>query len=151
MRHGAANDCRAAARRTLTCVRGSPATAGASEFTTGSRRDSGSVNKHFVVPPPSFASVPKRYPSVAECIEPGRTRCTHTECRYHLAHRGYWEHRLEPTRDCSLDVAREGPRTLEGVSAILGMSAERVRQIEERAIKQLRHNQTLKRLHHGST
>ena len=78
-------------------------------------------------------------------------RCAHTECRYHLAHRGYWEHRLEPKRDCSLDVAREGPRTLEEVAAIIGVSAERVRQIEERAFEQLKHSQTLKRHHHGST
>lgn len=141
----------AAPRHTLSLVRGSPDAASASKFAIVSRRDSGSVNEHFVVLPPGSASLPKRYPSVAECIEPARTRCTHTECRYHLAHRGYWEHRLEPTRDCSLDVAREGPRTLEEVAAILGVSAERVRQIEERAIKQLRHNQTLKRHHHGST
>ena len=78
-------------------------------------------------------------------------RCAHTECRYHLAHRGYWEHRLEPKRDCSLDVAREGPRTLEEVAAIIGVSAERVRQIEERAFMRLKHNQTLKRHHHGPT
>ena len=38
---------------------------------------------------------------------------TRTECRYHLTHHGYWEHHLKPTRDCSLDVANEGPRTLD--------------------------------------
>jgi len=51
----------------------------------------------------------RRYPGVAECVDggPPGAACTCTECRYHLAHRGYREHHLQPTRDCSLDVAND--------------------------------------------
>ena len=94
----------------------------------------------------------RRYPGVAECVdgEPPGAACTRTECRYHLAHRGYWEHHLKPTRDCSLDVASEGPRTLDEVAEVLGVSGERVRQIEEEALEHLKHNATLKELYDES-
>jgi transcription initiation factor TFIIIB Brf1 subunit/transcription initiation factor TFIIB len=94
----------------------------------------------------------RRYPGVAGCLDDGPpgAACTRTECRYHLAHRGYWEHRLKPTRDCSLDVANEGPRTLDEVAEVLGVSGERVRQIEEEAIEHLKHNATLKELYDES-
>jgi hypothetical protein len=94
----------------------------------------------------------RRYPDIAECVdsEPPGAGCSHTDCRYHLANRGYWEHHLRPTRDCSLDVANEGPHTLDEVAAVLGVSGERVRQIEEEAIEHLKHNATLKRLHDES-
>ena len=91
---------------------------------------------------------PTRYPGVSQCVAAGPPgACSHIECRYHLAHRGYWEHHLLPTRDCSLDVANEGPRTLDEVASVLGVSGERVRQIEERALAQLLKNVVLKRLH----
>lgn len=81
---------------------------------------------------------------MAECVEPGPVGpCQHRECRYHLAHRGYWEHQLTPTRDCALDVANEGPHTLEQVGAALGISGERVRQLEEQAMASLRQSSTL--------
>lgn len=88
----------------------------------------------------------RRYPDLSECVEdgPSSPKCTHTECRYHLAHRGYWEHSHEPTRDCAIDVANEGPHTLDEVAAVLGVSGERVRQVEEQAFEQLRDNPTLK-------
>ena len=94
----------------------------------------------------------RRYPGVAECVDggPPGAACTRTECRYHLAHRGYWEHHLKPTRDCSLDVANEGPRTLDEVAEVLGVSGERVRQIEEEALEHLKHNATLKELYDES-
>ena len=94
----------------------------------------------------------RRYPDVAECVdsEPPGAGCLHTDCRYHLANRGYWEHHLRPTRDCSLDVANEGPHTLDEIAAVLGVSGERVRQIEEEALGQLKHNATLKGLHDES-
>jgi Sigma-70, region 4 len=94
----------------------------------------------------------RRYPDVAECVDSGPpgAGCSRTDCRYHLANRGYWEHHLRPTRDCSLDVANEGPHTLDEVAAVLGVSGERVRQIEEEAIEHLKHNATLKRLHDES-
>lgn len=93
----------------------------------------------------------RRYPAVAECVDPGPVGpCEHRQCRYHLAHRGYWEHQLTPTRDCALDVANEGPRTLEQVGATLDISGERVRQLEEQALASLRQNATLRRLYGGS-
>ena len=93
----------------------------------------------------------RRYPAVPECAEPGPVGpCQHCECRYHLAHRGYWEHQLTPTRDCALDVANEGPHTLEQVGAALGISGERVRQLEEQAMALLRQSTTLRRLYGGS-
>ena len=94
----------------------------------------------------------RRYPGVAECVDggPPGAACARTECRYHLAHRGYWEHHLKPTRDCSLDVANEGPRTLVEVAEVLGVSGERVRQIEEEALEHLKHNATLKELYDES-
>ncbi len=93
----------------------------------------------------------RRYPAVPECVDPGPVGpCQHRQCRYHLAHRGYWEHQLDPTRDCALDVANEGPRTLEQVGVALGISGERVRQLEEQALVSLRRNATLRRLYGGS-
>jgi len=94
----------------------------------------------------------RRYPEIGDCTNDGPPRavCQHTECRYHLAHRGYWEHLHRPTRDCSLDVANEGPHTLDEVALFMGISGERVRQIEEEAIEQLKHSATLKGLHDES-
>jgi Sigma-70, region 4 len=90
----------------------------------------------------------RRYPALAECTddEPPGADCLNTGCRYHLAHRGYWEHHLTPTRDCAIDVANEGPHTLDEVAAVLGVSGERARQIEEQVLEHLKHNETVRRL-----
>lgn len=95
---------------------------------------------------------PSRYPAVADCVDdaPPGAACRHTECRYHLAHRGYWEHSHQPTHDCSLDVANEGPHTLDEVALFMGISGERVRQVEEQALEQLKHSAILKGLHDES-
>lgn len=77
-----------------------------------------------------------RYRTVEECVEGlPEGPCTHRECRYHLARRGYWEHEIEANRDCSLDVANEGPHTIDEVAVALGMSTERVRQLEQHAFE----------------
>lgn len=90
----------------------------------------------------------RRYPHLPVCNQEGPPgTCQQHECRYHLAHRGYSEHQLTPTRDCALDVANEGPRTRDQVAAVLGISDERLRQIEKRAFSRLKRNETLRRLH----
>jgi len=100
------------------------------------------------------ASPPKqpRYSAVADCVDdaPPGSPCPHTECRYHLAYRGYWEHFHRPTHDCSLDIANEGPHTLDEVALFMGISGERVRQVEEQALEQLKHSAILKGLHDES-
>jgi hypothetical protein len=98
-------------------------------------------------PPEEVVRLP-RYSTVEECVEQQpEGPCSHRECRYHLAHRGYWEHQLEPNRDCSLDVANEGPHTLDEVAAALGMSSERVRQLEHQAFDARRLQPTLRQFY----
>ena len=81
----------------------------------------------------------RRFASLDDCShEDGNASCRNTLCRYHLEHRGYGEHRLRPTRDCAIDVANEGEHTTEEVATVLGISRERVRQIEDRALRKLR-------------
>ena len=81
----------------------------------------------------------QRFPLISGCtMPPGEGSCTRTECRYHLAHRGRWEHQLTPTRDCALTVANEGPHSMDEVAVALGMSKERVRQLEESALRKLK-------------
>ena len=41
-------------------------------------------------------------------------------------------------QSCALDLAEDGPRTLEQVAIIMGMSKERARQIEDAVMKKLR-------------
>ena len=47
-------------------------------------------------------------------------------------------------------MANEGPHTLDEVAMFLGLSGERVRQIEEQALELLKHNATMKGLHDES-
>ena len=95
------------------------------------------------LPPPRV-----RFPSVIGCATPaGRGRCVHVSCRYHLAHPDRGARLLSATRDCALLVANEGPHTLEEIAQVLGMTRERVRQIEETAIVKLQGKVALKRLH----
>ena len=93
-----------------------------------------------------------RYPDLPDCVDDGPpdAPCPRTGCRHHLAHRGHWEHRGLPTRDCAIDVANEGPHTLDEIAVFLGLTSERVRQIEEQAFEQLKHNSTMKGLHDDS-
>lgn len=79
------------------------------------------------------------FPNVEACVNPSsQLGCRQTQCRYHLEHRDRYDHRRTTARDCSLAVANEGEHTLEEVAAVLGVSEERVRQLEERALRKLR-------------
>lgn len=80
----------------------------------------------------------RRFPLIDECSHGDGDVCRRTECCYHLEHRGYGEHRMKPKRDCALVVANEGEHTLDEVAAVLGVSAEHVRQVEARALLKLR-------------
>jgi hypothetical protein len=84
----------------------------------------------------------------AECANAPRP-CPFVSCRYHLyldVHQSSGSLTLNfPDADpdelpatCALDVADAGPATLEHVGELLNISRERVRQLEERLIHQLR-------------
>jgi hypothetical protein len=89
--------------------------------------------------PETWPSARRRFPLVSECTLPAEQEiCLRTECRYHLAHRGRWEHALAPTRDCALSFANEGPHSMNEVAVAFGMSKERVRQLEESAFEKLK-------------
>ena len=97
----------------------------------------------------TLLTLPRRFPTVRQCSMPAtplRMPCARTACRYHLAHRAHQEHEKQPTRDCALDVANEGEHTLEEVAVVLGVSKERVRQLEESALTKLRQKPELRRL-----
>lgn len=62
-------------------------------------------------------------------------------------HRRTAEHRLNVQRDCALVVANEGSHTMEEVAAVLGVSREWIRQLEERALGKLRVSEALRRVY----
>lgn len=90
---------------------------------------------------------PERPPDRSIC-EKGVRPCPYVSCRYHL----YLDVRgdgvlrinfpnLEPDEmiaSCSLDMAEDGPRTLDQVAGLMGMSKERARQLEASALSKLR-------------
>ena len=84
--------------------------------------------------------------SRSECLK-GVRPCPWVTCRHHLfldvrADGGIRENFNNPEEmlaTCSLDLAEDGPRTLDQVSVLMGMSRERVRQIEEQALVKLRY------------
>lgn len=47
-------------------------------------------------------------------------------------------------------MVKEGPHTRDEVAAVLGISDERLRQIEKRGVARLKRNETLRRLHDES-
>lgn len=80
-----------------------------------------------------------------------RRPCPHIQCRYHLILDGSVTRGIPELEDleqtCSLDVADAGEHSLEDIGTILGLTRERVRQIEEKAKEKL--NKILLRLERG--
>ena len=86
---------------------------------------------------------PKTYGDCQKLPRP----CPFVGCRYHLyldSSKGSL-HTLAGEPDqipqtCALDVANEGAKTLEEVGALLGVTRERIRQIEQMALRSLARN-----------
>lgn len=78
---------------------------------------------------------PKRLPVVrGDCLPGGINEarpCPYNLCRWYL----YPSESTEAT--CVLDVADQGGATLEQISKFLGVTRERVRQIEEKALRKI--------------
>lgn len=95
---------------------------------------------------------PRKPKHRSECLD-GPRPCPWVSCRYHL----YLDIRADgvlrinfPDRDphemifsCALDMANDGPRTLDQVAGLLGMSRERVRQIEEKVLHRMKRDERL--------
>lgn len=104
----------------------------------------------------------------AEC-EDGERPCPYVSCRHHLAldvvgHKARLvDLSLDPTVDpvlgcapadvvdirmrtpsCALDVAEDGEHTLDEIAEYLGLTRERVRQVEEKALQKMSKNKVLR-------
>ena len=101
--------------------------------------------------------IPYDRPSNRSQCANGPRPCLYVACKYHLfldvnpetgsikinfPDKNVWE--LEQT--CSLDVAERGGVTLEEVGDILNLTRERVRQIEAKALRKMRHPTRLRQL-----
>ena len=97
-------------------------------------------------PLPIVHDGPRRPTRRSECID-GPRPCPWVSCRYHLAidvnpkTRDFKVNQPrfpEASREtCVLDVASRGPLRLEVVGALMGVTRERVRQIEVKALRKL--------------
>jgi len=94
---------------------------------------------------PSFMGFPRE-----DCVD-GPRPCPLVGCPYNnyldvnpktgtitLNHGNLAPEDVPPHTSCSLDVADRGPHTLEEVAEYLGLTRERIRQIEVAAIKKIR-------------
>lgn len=104
----------------------------------------------------------------AEC-EDGERPCPYVTCRHHLAldvvgqKARLVDMSLDPTVDpvlgcapadvvdirmrspsCALDVAEDGEHTLDEIAEYLGLTRERVRQVEEKALQKMSKNRVLR-------
>ena len=70
----------------------------------------------------------------ADCADLPRP-CPRTGCRYHLVAERAKGLDVGPT--CALDVADRGGLPLEEVGAVLGVTRERIRQIEAKAFRHI--------------
>lgn len=98
---------------------------------------------------PGFNTVPvgDRPSTRAECFS-GPRPCPWITCRHHLlldvrndgvVRVNFPDGPESMLATCALDMADDGPRTLDQVSILMGMSRERIRQIEEQALVKLRY------------
>lgn len=71
-----------------------------------------------------------------ECADVPRP-CPHRACRYSLLVELRKRPPSSPEASCALDLADGGEHTLAEVGAVLGVSRERIRQIEEGALEKL--------------
>ncbi len=78
----------------------------------------------------------------ADCLPGGLNEerpCPFMSCRYHLYEEVSGNVEVEQmTHTCTLDVADEGGLTLEEVGGVLRLTRERIRQIEEVALRKIR-------------
>ncbi|HEX2676331.1 MAG TPA: sigma factor-like helix-turn-helix DNA-binding protein [Polyangiales bacterium] len=82
-----------------------------------------------------------------DCVD-GPRPCPFVSCRYHLAldvnpQSGSLQHNFadleldQMPETCSLDVSSRGVHTLEDVGFLLNLTRERVRQLEEKALRHM--------------
>lgn len=87
-----------------------------------------------------------------DCVD-GPRPCPHYRCRHNLVVevtkgggiRTNFDPEAEPERpSCALDVADRGPHSYEEVGVVMGVTKERIRQLEERALSGLQSSQLSK-------
>lgn len=112
------------------------------------RRERRAIKPAFVSRPTTDHHPRYRFPQVrGECLDGHNAErpCPWVRCRYHLAIVSTTRKVVNQVDDpesmdqtCALDLADEGPQTLEYIGGILGLTRERVRQIQEMAFGKLR-------------
>lgn len=107
-----------------------------------------------------IAEIEQLKPRVRSECEGGERPCPFVSCRYNLLvdvkESGSIKENLGPIEDvdfetlgdtCALDVADRGGDTLEAVGDMLGMTRERIRQVETRALAVLKAQAEMHKLH----
>lgn len=82
------------------------------------------------------SSLPVVRDPVVRSACPTARPCPRPQCRLHLGDVG--DAHVDMTHSCALDLAEAGPLTLQEVGNAMGVSRERVRQLEEMAIAKIR-------------